>query len=157
MGEENVTEFEAAVQGERQLRPYLEQLREDLKEVTAAGIVASLGSVLPDVDRAVMTDEFGEDMASAFHEALRIGVDGWLDDDLGFVKPWGFALSEVSIPTMIWQGSADLMVPFAHGRWLSSQLPDASVHLEPGEGHLSIGLGAIDRMLDELVEAHRSS
>jgi len=157
MGEDNVTEFEAAVQGEGRLRPYLEEVREYLRKVTAAGIVASLGSVLPEVDRAVLTDEFGEDMASAFHEALRIGVDGWLDDDLAFVKPWGFDLSEVSIPTMIWQGSADLMVPFAHGRWLSSQLPRASVHLEPGEGHLSISLGAIGRMLDELVEAHESS
>lgn len=157
MGEDNVTEFEAAVQGEGRLRPYLEQVREQLRDVTAAGIVTSLGSVLPDADRAVLTDEFGEDMASSFHEALRIGVDGWLDDDLAFVKPWGFDLSEVSIPTMIWQGSADLMVPFAHGRWLSSQLPHASVHLEPGEGHLSVGLGAIGRMLDELVEAHGSS
>ena len=157
MGEENLTEFGAGIQGEGRLRPYLRQMREHLNEVTAAGIVTSLGSVLPEVDRAVLTDEFGEDMASAFHEAMRIGVDGWLDDDLAFVKPWGFALGEVSIPTMIWQGSADLMVPFAHGQWLSSQLPHASVHLEPGEGHLSIGLGAIDRMLDELVEAHCSS
>ena len=155
MGEENVTEFGLAVRGEGSLRPYLEKMREHLKDVTAAGIVASLGSVLPDVDRAVLTDEFGEDMASSFHEALRIGVDGWLDDDLAFAKPWGFDLSEISIPTMIWQGSADLMVPFAHGQWLSSQLPHASVHLEAGEGHLSIGLGALDRMLDELVEAHR--
>ena len=74
MGEDNVTEFEAAVQGEGRLRPYLEEVREYLRKVTAAGIVASLGSVLPEVDRAVLTDEFGEDMASAFHEALRIGV-----------------------------------------------------------------------------------
>ncbi len=157
MGEENVLEFGAAVQGEGRLRPYLEEMREHLQEVTAAGIVTSLGSILPDVDRAVLTDEFGEDMASSFHEALRIGVDGWLDDDLAFAKPWGFDLNELSIPTMIWQGSADLMVPFAHGQWLSSQLPHASVHLEAGEGHLSIGLGALGRMLDELVEAHRSS
>jgi pimeloyl-ACP methyl ester carboxylesterase len=84
-------------------------------------------------------------------------VDGLLDDALAFVKPWGFDLGEVSIPTIIWHGSADLMVPFAHGQWLSSQLPHASVHLEPGEGHFSIALGALDRMLDELVEAHRSS
>ena len=131
-------------------------MREQLKEATAADIVASLSSVLPDVDRAVLADEFGEDMASAFQVALRIGVNGWLDDDLAFVKPWGFALSEVSIPTMIWQGSADLMVPLAHGQWLSAQLPHASIHLEPGEGHLSIGLGELDRMLDELIEAHRS-
>ena len=105
----------------------------------------------------MLTGEFGEDMAWSFHEALRIGVDGWLDDDLAFVKPWGFDLSEVSIPTMIWQGRADLMVPFAHGQWLCSQLPHASVNLERGEGHLSVGLGALDRMLDELVEALRSN
>ena len=157
MGEENVTEFQAAMQGEGTLRPYLEQEREHLAEVTAAGIVVSLGSVLPEVDRIVLTDEFGEDMSSSFHEALRLGVNGWLDDDLAFVRPWGFDLREVSIPTVIWQGSADLMVPFAHGRWLSSRIPNATVHLEHGEGHLSIALGAIGRMLDELLEADRSS
>ncbi|MGO9407876.1 MAG: alpha/beta fold hydrolase [Acidimicrobiales bacterium] len=156
MGEENLTEFKAAVEGEASLRPYVELGREHLAEVTAAGIVESLASVLPDVDRAVLTDEFGEDMSSSFHEALRAGVDGWLDDDLAFVRPWGFDLREVSIPTMIWQGSADLMVPFAHGRWLSSRLSHATVHLEQGEGHLSIALGAIGPMLDELLEAARS-
>ena len=55
-------------------------------------------------------------MAASFREAVRTGVDGWLDDDLAFAKPWGFSLAEISAPTMIWQGSADLMVPFAHGR-----------------------------------------
>jgi len=43
------------------------------------------------------------------------------------------------------------MVPFAHGEWLAVHLPSAVVHLESGEGHLSIGLGAMGRMLDELV------
>jgi pimeloyl-ACP methyl ester carboxylesterase len=157
MGEENETEFGAAVQGEAQLRPYVEAVREHLKDIDAAGIVTSLASLLPDVDIAVLTDEFGQDMASSFHEALRIGVDGWLDDDLAFVSQWGFDLNEVSIPTVIWQGSEDLMVPFAHGQWLCSKLPHASGHLVPGEGHLSIGVGAIDRMLDELLEVHRPS
>ena len=54
---------------------------------------------------------------------------------------------------MIWQGDADLMVPFAHGEWLASQLPEANVHLESGEGHLSIVIGALELMLDELVAA----
>jgi pimeloyl-ACP methyl ester carboxylesterase len=62
-------------------------------------------------------------------------------------------LEEISVPAMIWQGSADLMVPFSHGQWLASQLPGASAHLEEGEGHLSVGLGALDRMLDELTGA----
>jgi pimeloyl-ACP methyl ester carboxylesterase len=153
MGEENIVEFSAAVAGEDQLRPYLLQQAPLLRNIRAADIVASMQSLLPDVDRAALTGEFGEDIAASFREAVRTGVDGWLDDDLAFAKPWGFSLAEISVPTMIWQGSADLMVPFAHGQWLASRLPAASAHLEEGEGHLSIGLGKLDTMLDELVKA----
>jgi len=151
MGEDNVTEFSAALGGEVSLRGFLDQAGPHLKDVDAAGIIASLGGLLPEVDRAVITDEFGEDMAASFHEALRTGIDGWVDDDVAFLKPWGFELSEISIPTMIWQGSEDLMVPFAHGQWLASRVPGASVHLEMGDGHLSMALGALDRMLDEVT------
>ena len=151
MGEDNVIEFTHALGGEDTLRPYLLEAREHLKAVTAAGIVNQFRSLLPDVDRAVLTDEFGEDVASQFHEALRSGVDGWVDDDLAFTRRWGFDLAEISIPTVIWHGTADLMVPFAHGQWLVSRLPGASVHLEEGEGHLSGVLGGLGRMLDELI------
>jgi pimeloyl-ACP methyl ester carboxylesterase len=153
MGRENIAEFSAAVQGEDRLRPYLLHEREQLKNVTGTDIVASLGTLLPDVDRAVLTGEFGEDVAASFREAVRTGVEGWLEDDMAFTRSWGFELAEISVPTMIWQGSADLMVPFSHGQWLASQLPSASAHLEEGEGHLSVGLGALDRMLDELAGA----
>lgn len=153
MGEQNVVEFSAAAQGEDFLRPYLMQEGEQLRNIRAADIVSSLQSLLPDVDRAALTGEFGEDTAAGFREALHTGIDGWLDDDLAFTKPWGFSLAEISVPTVIWQGSADLMVPFAHGEWLGSRLPAASVHLAEGEGHLSVGLGKLDAMLDELVKA----
>jgi pimeloyl-ACP methyl ester carboxylesterase len=153
MGEENVAEFSAAIQGEDVLRSYLRPPGEHLRDITAADIVSSLQTLLPDVDRAQVTGEFGEDMAASFREAVRAGVDGWLDDDLAFARPWGFSLEEISVPTMIWQGTADLMVPFSHGQWLASRLPAARAHVEEGEGHLSIGLGALDRMLDELTEA----
>ena len=112
---------------------------------------AVLSTILPEVDRAVLTDEFAEDMEAGFHEALRTGVDGWLDDDLAFTKAWGFDLTEIAVPTLLWQGSADLMVPFAHGQWLGANVPGARAHLEDGEGHLSVGVGALERMLDELV------
>lgn len=153
MGEENVTEFSTTLRGEAPLREYLTAEREQLKDVAPADIVSSLHTVLPDVDRAVLTGEFGEDMAATFHEAVRTGVDGWLDDDLAFASPWGFGLDEISVPVMLWQGSADLMVPFTHGEWLAAHLPGATAHLEQGEGHLSVGIGALDRMLDELLAA----
>jgi pimeloyl-ACP methyl ester carboxylesterase len=153
MGEENVVEFSAAVHGEDELRPHLLAEREQLKDITAADVASSMQTLLPDVDKAALTGEFGEDLAASFREAVRTGVEGYLDDELAFTSPWGFGLDEISAPVMIWQGSADLMVPFSHGQWLASRLPGASAHLEEGEGHLSVGLGALDRMLDELVNA----
>jgi len=153
MGQQNIAEFSAAVSGEDELRAYLLPEREQLKDITAAEVASSLETLLPDIDRAALTGEFAEDMAASFREAVRAGTEGWLDDDLAFARPWGFGLEEISVPVMIWQGSADLMVPFSHGQWLASHLPGASAHLQQGEGHLSVGLGALDRMLDELVAA----
>lgn len=154
MGRDNVEEVEAALGGEDSLRSFLDDSRQrHLNGASVEGIISSLESLLPDVDKALITGEFGEDLVAEYNEALRNGVDGWLDDDLAFMSNWGFELGEISRPTMIWQGSEDLMVPFAHGRWLASHVPRAHVHLEEGEGHLSIALGAIDRMLDELIEA----
>jgi pimeloyl-ACP methyl ester carboxylesterase len=151
MGQDNLDEFGVTLEGEEALRSYLVEQQEAMVDLTAEGMVASLESILPDVDKAVITGEFGEDLMTGFTQALLEGVEGWLGDDLAFAAPWGFALSEITIPTMLWQGSEDLMVPFAHGRWLASQLPRATAHLEQDEGHLSIGIGAVDRMLDELA------
>jgi pimeloyl-ACP methyl ester carboxylesterase len=152
MGEQNVEEFSLAIQGESALRPFLEAEREMLKDVDAAGVINGIATLLPDVDRAVLTDGFGADLAANLRGGVA-QVDGWLDDDLAFTRPWGFALEELSVPTYAWQGSDDLMVPFAHGQWLAEHLGGAIVHLEQGEGHLSVLVGALDRMLDELVGA----
>ena len=151
MGQDNLEEFAAALAGEGTLKRYLGALEDELRHVTAQGIVEAMSSVLPDVDRAVLSGDYAQDVANGFHEALVGGIDGWHDDDLAFVRPWGFDLAEVHAPTMLWQGDRDLMVPFAHGRWLATALAHAQTHLVEGEGHLSIAHGAMDAMLDELV------
>lgn len=78
-------------------------------------------------------------------------VDGWVDDDLAFLAPWGFALEEIDVPTFLWQGTEDLMVPQSHGRWLAAQLPAATAHLLEDEGHLSILANHVGEMLDEVL------
>jgi pimeloyl-ACP methyl ester carboxylesterase len=153
MGQDNLDEFGAAFEGEAALRGYLDTQRPALLAATAEGVVESMATLLPDVDRAVLTDEFGADMATSFGDALRTSVDGWLDDDLAFVTGWGFSLDEITAPVLLWQGEQDLMVPFAHGQWLQQHVPGVDAHLLPGEGHLSITVGAIDRMLDGLLAA----
>ncbi|HKN98129.1 MAG TPA: alpha/beta hydrolase [Pseudonocardiaceae bacterium] len=152
MGEENVREFGLATRGETALRAYQETIAGGLRSLDRAMIVESMSSVLPEVDRALVTDEFGEYLAASMGEGLRSSVDGWTDDDLAFVRPWGFDVTEIRVPCFVWQGSEDLMVPFAHGEWLAAHIPGVTAHLEQGEGHLSIAIGAIGPMLDELVK-----
>jgi pimeloyl-ACP methyl ester carboxylesterase len=153
MGEDNVVEFGAALEGEEQLRALLALEHPMLRDVTPGGIIESLSSVLPDVDRAVLTDEFADDVAASFHEGLRLGYEGWLDDDIAFTRHWGFELDEIEVPVTLWQGDLDLMVPYAHGEWLADHVPGVTAHLLSGHGHLSVGVGSLDAMLAELVAA----
>ncbi|CUR55019.1 Alpha/beta hydrolase fold protein [metagenome] len=152
MGEDNLEEFGAALEGEAALRPWLGAARSELAQINGDQISASMSSLLPPVDVAALTGDFAADLATSIREAVSAGVDGWLDDDLAFTRSWGFDLDDLVVPTSIWQGSEDLMVPFAHGAWLAARLPHATRHLEQGEGHVSITAGAFGRMLDELVD-----
>jgi len=137
MGDDNITEYRLAVEGEEALRAHLLSKREGLLAASINGFIEEMSSLLPDVDRAVLTDDFGEDVIADVQGALRTGVDGWVDDALAFVKPWGFDLDEVTIPTTIWHGSEDRFNPVAHGQWLAAHVPAASGHFLEGVGHLS--------------------
>ena len=152
MGQGNLDEFGAALEGEDVLRPFLEAELPALQQANGPGIIEALASVLPDVDRALLTDDFGEALAENMREGLRPGVDGWLDDDLAFTQPWGFDLGAITVPTMMWQGAEDLMVPFAHGVWLADHVAGVDAHLLDGEGHLSVAVGAVDEMFAALAK-----
>jgi pimeloyl-ACP methyl ester carboxylesterase len=143
MGEENIQEFGLAEKGEAELTPWLEAVAAVMEGVAGADVAASLGDLIPPVDEAALTGEFADAMACSLRRAVIHGATGWRDDDLAFVKPWGFDLAATG-PVAVWQGDQDRMVPFAHGVWLTEHLPHAEPHLLEGEGHLSVAVGAID-------------
>jgi len=155
MGTANVVGFGKVLEGEAVLRPYLEELRGRVNLASVVDLGKALGSRLRAVDQAVLTKEFVADWAASTREGLRGGADGWIDDDLAFVQPWGFALTEIAVPTVLWHGSEDLIAPIGHGRWLAERIPGVTAHLEEGEGHVSLWVGAMDRMLQELLAASR--
>jgi pimeloyl-ACP methyl ester carboxylesterase len=150
MGADNVEEFTLALQGEDAVRPFCEREREGLLGADPAGIIETMASLLPDVDRAVLGGEAGRDIVRNLQGGVQ-ELDGWIDDDLAFTKHWGFELDSIAVPTYLWQGTEDLMVPFHHGEWLAEHVPAVVPHLLDGEGHLSIQVGAFDRMVEELL------
>ena len=152
MGPENVEEFGAAARSRAELAAFLEPFAAALRDITAEQVADELGGLIDHVDRGALTGEFAESMARMLRRAVSTGTDGWFDDDLAFVSPWGFELSEIRVPVSIWQGAHDKMVPFAHGQWLAAHVPGARVHLSDDEGHLSL-VGQLPRILEELSAA----
>jgi pimeloyl-ACP methyl ester carboxylesterase len=152
MGEENIQEFSVAARSRDELEALLEPWATDLSSVTADQLADALGDLIDDVDREALTRDFAEVEAAAVRHALSAGIAGWLDDDLAFVKPWGFELDAITIPTAVWQGAQDRMVPYAHGQWLAAHIPGARAHLYDDEGHISLA-GQLPRIVAALSDS----
>jgi pimeloyl-ACP methyl ester carboxylesterase len=63
-------------------------------------------------------------------------VGGLVDEWIALSLPWGFDLTEVTVPVVVWHGELDHLVGPAHGRFFSAVLPNARLVLYPQEGHL---------------------
>jgi pimeloyl-ACP methyl ester carboxylesterase len=150
MAPENVEEFGLALRGREALRPFLETFTASLTAVSGAEVAASLGGLVSPVDTAHLTGEFADWLAATFRVGLAHGIEGWCDDDLAFVADWGFDLHDCR-GVSVWQGDQDRMVPEAHGRWLAEHLPGARSRLRPGQGHLSLALGAFEEILEDVL------
>jgi pimeloyl-ACP methyl ester carboxylesterase len=151
MGEENLVEFAAAEAGEEELRAYLEGEAENLATVGDKEVLAALGDLISPADRPALTGDFASHVAQSFRAALRTGIWGWFDDDMAFIRGWGFDLGRIEVPVAIWQGDDDRFVPIGHGRWLAENVSGATPHLVPGQGHLSLAITSYGEILDRLV------
>jgi pimeloyl-ACP methyl ester carboxylesterase len=152
-GPENVEEFTAALAGATELIAFLEPEADELRAANSADeLIESMGGLLPSVDREALTGEFAASMITSMHRAVLTGIWGWFDDDMAFLRDWGFALEEIDVPVALWQGRLDKMVPFAHGEWLADHLPSARIHLLDDHGHLSIAVSSFGAVLDDLLD-----
>jgi pimeloyl-ACP methyl ester carboxylesterase len=166
MGAENIEEFSAALKGEQALTDFLQAAAQEMTDVTGAQVAAALGDLVSGADKAALTGAYADRMASALRSALKEGIAGWRDDDLAFASDWGFSLGwegklgvdtllgpeNPPAPVAVWQGDQDRMVPFAHGQWLAAHITRVRAHLLPGEGHLTLTVTSMDRILDDLLD-----
>jgi pimeloyl-ACP methyl ester carboxylesterase len=138
MGEGNRAEFGAAREGRERLTEFLREEAAGLEGVGPGQLADAMRPHVSDIDAQALTGEVAEFLLGSIKAGLAPGVEGWVEDDLAFIAPWGFDLDQVRVPVLVWQGEQDLMVPGAHGRWLREHVPAAEGEVVPGEGHITL-------------------
>ncbi len=155
MGPENVDEFGAATQGEQPLASMLGAAAAKRPDIAPGEVAAALGGLVTDADRAALTGWLAGYLADSMRAALSAGIAGWRDDDLAFVRDWGFSLDQIEVPVAVWHGDQDAMVPLAHGEWLARHIPGAQPHLLAGEGHLTLVSARFGEIVRDLARLAR--
>lgn len=138
MGEDNHVEFGAALEGREALEPLLDEWRTQILAADAEGLAAQFRTLLSPVDLEVLTGELAEFMLAATKRAVAEGVEGWMDDDFAFTRPWGFDVGDIARPVLLLHGATDRFVPISHGQWLAERIPDVEARLLPDDGHLTL-------------------
>lgn len=101
----------------------------------------------PDGDREMLgRPEFKAMFLDDLLNGSRKQLAAPIADAVLFARPWGFRLSDVTVPVHWWHGDADHIVPFSHGKHAVALLPDARLYPIPGESHLA-GLGRAEEIL----------
>jgi pimeloyl-ACP methyl ester carboxylesterase len=142
-------DFRVAVRGDQALRPYLEARgREVVARVEAGGPMllpappasapgradpgaAAEAATVPAPAASQPTADRGR--VERIRASFLGGLDGWIDDDIALVRPWGFDVAAITAPVSIWYGADDTRTQ-AHTDWLLAHVPAAQGFEYPG-GH----------------------
>lgn len=106
----------------------------------------------PDL-RLLLKSAVRDGFVACFEEACRQGARGPVAELALIARPWGFELSEVTVPALLWHGEQDLNVPVANGRYLASAIPRCRAVFYREDAHLSVPLNHQREILGALAAA----
>ncbi|MCP5432606.1 MAG: alpha/beta hydrolase [Alphaproteobacteria bacterium] len=113
------------------------------------GIMSPKGSL----EREALSPEFARLVVANWREGFRYSVDGVLGDGAVYATPWDFSLRDIKVPTLIWHGTDDRVVPVTIGHYYAAHIRHADARFPPGEGHFSLLRNHIDRMVAAIALA----
>jgi pimeloyl-ACP methyl ester carboxylesterase len=132
----NATSYELAKVGWDALHPYTEEERVVMLADPVAGLQASMVNAPPDDQRIMSEPAWQEAHSTGVREALCQGGEGWTDEVMAILSPWGFEPEQVGAHVAWWAGEADINCPIAAVRRYVDRLPSAELHVWEGAGHL---------------------
>jgi pimeloyl-ACP methyl ester carboxylesterase len=154
MGESNVDGIEKYLSDPEAARAEGHERREELLNVTPEQLLGAWKTLLSDVDAAVATGEFAAYIVHSMHDGLGPGDQGWWDDGVAHMTPWGFDLASIRVPVKVWHGRHDRFVPFQHGQWLAQHIPGAEAELSETDGHLTLLVDRIPAVHEWLLSRY---
>ena len=137
-GEGNVEASDVILAGGKELEEGLVRAQAVFFGAGPEGLRQAMLTILSPLDQEAMTAEFLEWTFRVMSEGAAERIEGWRDDNLAELKPWGFELSDIRVPVLLLQGTEDLMVPPAHGRWLAERIPGVEAEISETEGHMTL-------------------
>jgi pimeloyl-ACP methyl ester carboxylesterase len=100
-------------------------------------MLASFAEWLPAWDKDVLAlPEVQATFRLTLPEAFRQGLLGWAADSWIAGRPWGFRPEDIEVPTYVWHGELDQIVPVEHGQYLARTIPNCQAEFYPNTGHL---------------------
>jgi pimeloyl-ACP methyl ester carboxylesterase len=138
MGQDNIDDFRLYQSDPEASRAKLEKDREVLLAATPDDLMQGWQTLLTPTDAAALTGEVAGFLTWSMQDGLAPGGEGWWEDGVAQSAPWGFDLSQISVPVLVMHGRQDRFVPFGHGEWLAAHVPGAQARLLGNDGHVTL-------------------
>jgi pimeloyl-ACP methyl ester carboxylesterase len=152
MGQDNVDDIRLYLSDPAAARAKSRKDRLDALERSPDQLGEALKTLLSPTDAAVLVDDFADWLILCGRDGLATSDEGWWEDGVAHLSPWGFDLEAIRIPVQVWHGRQDRFVPFQHGEWLAAHVPNAEAHLSDSDGHLTLQLHRIPEVHRWLAE-----
>lgn len=103
--------------------------------------------------RPEMREMFLDDLLTAGRISFRaVAYDVAL-----FSRWWGFDVADIAVPVYFWHGDDDMIIPLDHGERLAELVPNSSLSVVSGKGHLGMLEVAEDAIDVILTHAKRAA
>jgi len=121
------------------------------KAVPATAALLPTVPFLPPPDRrAVLAKRNRLTMGRSVAEAFRQPIRGILRDATRYLEPWNTPFEGIRCPVGFWHGDLDRNIPIQAARATAAKVPAATFETVPGEGHYSLPLERMDRIVGSI-------
>lgn len=140
MNPDNVAKHTLAEQDEDALREMYEGYAVKVAENPTWFLDTFLDPLVSPADRLVIGDSGIRNRLLYSYEKAMVPAcgtkgGGWADDTIACKKPWGFDVSDIRQPVLLWSGEKDVFAPPQQTEWLAGKIPNALLKQAPGESH----------------------